>query len=320
MKTAILQTTALCALALAASLTPGRADTFDSGAFSIPFQTIADPGNAADTTGYGAVSYTYRMGIIDVSQAMINSALTDGPFASGSLGTGTWTGNQPSANITWYQAAAFVNWLNTSQGYTAAYNLSYLGGGNYTLTPWSAGQAALGGTDLYRNGGAYYFLPTENEFYKAAFYDPNRGGPGIGGYWNYADGSNSAPTATTGGTTPGTAVYTAGATIPSGPAAVDQAGGLSPYGTQGQDGNVYQWMESSATGTFGGADTRVVRGGAYNSSSAALLSTFRSPLSPNTAAGVYGFRVASVPEPSSALLIVGAGIFSLLQWRRRPSF
>ena len=37
-----------------------------------------------------------------------------------------------------------------------------------------------------------YFIPSENEWYKAAYYDPTLNG-GTGGYWTYPTKTNTAP-------------------------------------------------------------------------------------------------------------------------------
>lgn len=148
---------------------------------------------------------------------------------------GSWLGDQPATSINWFQAAAFVNWLNTNQGYSPAYNITYSGGlnGFYSMSLWPSNQAwTLGGTNLYRNANCCYFLPSENEWYKAAYYDSNKNN-GLGGYWQYSDGMNSLPVAVASGTAAGTAVYFNGAYLFS-PATVTQSGGLSPYGTMGQ--------------------------------------------------------------------------------------
>ena len=92
-----------------------RADSFGTtgNEFTIDFVGIGNAGNAADTTGYGAVSYNYRMGTYEISRNAIDKAT-----ASGMVGVtaGPWLGNRPAATITWFQAAAFANWLNTSTG------------------------------------------------------------------------------------------------------------------------------------------------------------------------------------------------------------
>ncbi|MCX5954038.1 MAG: SUMF1/EgtB/PvdO family nonheme iron enzyme [Cyanobacteria bacterium] len=104
-------------------------------------------------------------------------------------------------------------------------------------------------------------MPSYNEWYKAAFYDPNKSGGA--GYWNYATGSDSAPTSVTGGTNANTAVYNQTA-----PADVTNAGGLSAYGVMSLNGNAREWEESSCDLTAGnyntnGNSTRGYRGGNY---------------------------------------------------------
>jgi len=203
--------------------------TFGSGAntFNIDFLTIGNAGNAADTS-YGAVPYDYRMGKYEISQNAITKATASG---MANVTAGAWTGNQPAANIDWYEAAAFVNWLNTSTGKTAAYDLAW-NGFAWSMTLWSSEQAwTAGGTNLYRNKDAFYFLPSENEWYKAAYYNPAGSD-----YFLYPTASSSVPTAVASGTGAGTAVYAQ--PIERGPAGVDDAGALSSYGTMGQGGEV----------------------------------------------------------------------------------
>ncbi|MFM7374218.1 MAG: SUMF1/EgtB/PvdO family nonheme iron enzyme, partial [Chthoniobacterales bacterium] len=147
-----------------------QADTFGSGsnAFTIDFVSIGNAGNAADTNSYGAVPYQYRVGTYEITQDAITKATASG---MANVTAGPWTGNQPAANISWYEAAAFVNWLNTSTGKQAAYNLTF--SGSWSMTLWSSGNAwQAGGENLYRNKDAFYFLPSENEWYKAAYYNP----------------------------------------------------------------------------------------------------------------------------------------------------
>jgi sulfatase modifying factor 1 len=178
-----------------------HADTFGTtgNEFTIDFVTVGNTGNAADTTGFGAVPYEYRMGTYEISQDAIDKATASG---MANVVAGAWTGNQPAANISWYEAAAFVNFLNTSSGKTAAYNLSWSGTA-WSMTLQSSSNAwTLGGTNLYRNKNAFYFLPSENEWYKAAYY--NAAGTN---YFLYPTASSSIPTAVASGTNAGSAVY-----------------------------------------------------------------------------------------------------------------
>ena len=290
-----------------------QADSFGTSGneFTIDFVTIGNAGNAADTTTYGAVPYEYRVGKYEITQDAITKATASG---MANVTAGAWTGNQPAANITWYEAAAFVNWLNTSTGKTAAYNLTF--SGNWSMNLWSSADAwQLGGENLYRNKDAFYFLPSENEWYKAAYY--NAAGTN---YFLYPTASSTAPTAVASGTSAGTAVYDSAA---SDPAIVASAGGLSPYGTMGQGGNVFEWNESAFDGSnSSSSENRALRGGGWFSSSFGLRSSTRFDSVPSGEAVSYGFRVASpvaVPEPSTyamALAGLACGGYSMFSRRR----
>ncbi len=50
-----------------------HADSFGSGAFTMDFVTIGNAGNAADDTTYGSVGYSYRIGVNEVSERMIDA-------------------------------------------------------------------------------------------------------------------------------------------------------------------------------------------------------------------------------------------------------
>ena len=285
-----------------------QADTFGSGAntFEISFVNIGDVGNAADTTGYGAVPYEYRIGKYEISQDAITKATASG---MADVTAGPWTSNQPAATISWYDAAAFVNWLNTSTGHQAAYDLTF--SSSWSMNMWDSANAwTLGGTNLYRHKDAYYFLPSETEWYKAAYYNPEGAN-----YYLYPTASDIAPNPVTSGADAGTAVYQFSTSTP--PAGVDVAGGLSRYITMGQGGNVWEWNESA----FDGAndlttEDRSVRGGGRDNTANDLRSTDRGIAVPYLEDNNIGFRVASVPEPSTyaLLLITGAGA---LWWARR---
>ena len=287
-----------------------QADTFGTSGneFTIDFVDIGNTGNTADTTSYGAVPYEYRAGVNEISQNDIAKATASG---MANVTAGPWTGNQPAATISWYEAAAFVNFLNTNSAKTAAYDLAW-DGSAWSMNLWSSGQAwTAGGTNLYRNKDAFYFLPSENEWYKAAYY--NAAGTN---YFVYPTGSDTAPTAVASGTNAGNAVYNNVASVP---AVVDSAGGLSPYGTMGQGGNVFEWNESAFDGlNSSSSEGRAIRGGYWLNPENSLRSSSRSNLGPSFEDSNVGFRVASVPEPSTyALVLLGAGAVCL--WKRRKS-
>ena len=322
---------AMALLATAGGVAPSQAGTvtFGSGAntFNMEFVTIGNPGNAADTTGEpnsaGAVGYTYGIGKFEVSEDMINkyNALNPGlQISKDTRGT-----NKPATRVSWNEAARFVNWLNTSTGNQAAYKFT-TSGVNDDIALWQSGDAGYDELNPYRNSLAKYFLPSYNEWYKAAYYDPNKLGLGVGGYWDYPTGSDSAPTPTSGGTTAGTAVY--GQDFNQGPADVANAGGESPYGVMGLGGNVWEWEESSGDlANSSGSSSRGLRGGAWGYlSDYDLSSSSRNDFEPDFEDDSNGFRVASlpsseppaVPEPTS-MAIFGLGALGMAYRARRKS-
>ena len=298
---------AACCLVIQSS---ARADIFGTSGseFTIDFVSIGNPGNAADTTGYGAVPYEYRLGTGEISQDAIDKATASGMT---DVTAGPWTGDQPAANLNWYEAAAFVNFLNTNSGKTAAYDLSWSGTA-WSMALWSSEQAwTVGGTNLYRNKNAYYFLPSENEWYKAA-YDNAAGSA----YFPYPTASSTAPIAVASGTQPDSAVYFQTNQIS--PAEVTAAGGLSPYGTMGQGGNVWEWTETALSGDNDSpTNVRTIRGGGWTSPESQLISSFRSSNGfPDGERTFIGFRVASIPEPSTYALLLATGA---LWWATRKA-
>jgi len=290
------------------------ADSFGGGAFTMDFADISG-GTVADDTGYGAVANDYRMGVPEVSRTMVDSynTLSGGPTITLQDMT-SWGGNgpnRPATGVSWNEAARFMNWLNTSSGSVAAYKFT-TGCGNDNIELWTAGDAGYDPDNPFRNSGARYFLPSEDEWYRAAYYDPS-----ASVYYDYATGSDTAPTAVASGTGSGTAVYDQ--LWSAGPADITNAGGLSPFGTMGQNGNVWEWGESGSTPPNDSADeSRVARGGAWYSDSSYLQSSSRYSYSPTfeNNAGL-GFRVAAVPEPSGLSLMVIGALGLLLKRKRR---
>jgi len=282
-------------------------ETFGSGAnaFTMDFVTIGNPGNAADTTGSpnpaGSVSYIYNIGKYEVSRGQIDKANLAGGLGI-TYSSYSSTANKPATGIDWHEAAGFVNWLNTSTGNTAAYK--FVGG---TFQLWSPTDAGYNANNMFRNSLAKYWLPSRDEWYKGAY------GKADGSWSNFPNGTDSAPTAVAGGTDPNTAVYGGQA----GPADINNAGGLSAYGTMAQGGNVWEWNETAFDGTNNTADeNRELRGGSWNFYSYGLEDRTRSIKSPSDY-NPNGFRVASsVPEPSSLSLLALGGVAVALRRRR----
>jgi formylglycine-generating enzyme required for sulfatase activity len=206
-----------------------------------------------------------------------------------------------------------VNWLNTSKGYAPAYKFAVQPGGvgysaNANALLWDPLDPGYNAANLYRNSLAKYFLPTTDEWYKAAYYDANSGV-----YYDYPTGSNAAPAGVGSGTAAGTAVYTQ--PFGNGPADVYLAGGLSPYGTMGQGGNVFELEETDFNLLNGpSSDARGLRGGYWSSGALNLVSTNRVSSAPTNQQNFIGFLVVYIPEPSTVLLAALAGLG--IMWRR----
>lgn len=209
-------------------------DSFGSGtnAFSIVFLRVGDPGNgnSGPPNNAGAVGYEYRIGKYETSEDQVNKANVLGGLKIALSARGP---NKPATMMKLVERARFVNWLNTSTGHHAAYHLD--GQGNWLL--WPVEEAwQLGSTNLYRHKDAFYFLPNVDEWYKAGYYDGVR-------YRTYATCSDQTPIPVIAGQVGGTAVY--GQSSNAEPADVDDAGGLSYYGTMGQGGNVREYLETA---------------------------------------------------------------------------
>jgi formylglycine-generating enzyme required for sulfatase activity len=289
-----------------------HADTFGSGSnqFTLDFTTIGNPGNAADTTGYGAVDYTYRIGTYSISQNQIDKATASGLQ---NVTAGAWSGDKPAANMTWYESAAFVNWLNTSKGFQPAYNLTW-SGSTWSMALWTVTDAGYDASNLYRNSLAKYFLPSENEFYKAAY-----GKSDGSGYYLYSTASDTYPTAVASGAAAGTVVFNQ--PYEQGPASIYEAGGLSSYGTMGQGGNVWQWEENAYVGSNDDPTTiRGIRAGIWHDGGYLQATDRQGYGYPNNDYNNVGFRVASViPEPSTYALFGIGAIGMLMVLRRRKT-
>ncbi|MCE2815505.1 MAG: SUMF1/EgtB/PvdO family nonheme iron enzyme [Planctomycetaceae bacterium] len=299
--------------------------TFGSGVgntFDMEFVTIGNPNNAADTKGSpssaGAVGYEYGIGKFEVSEDMIEKYNANFGTANNLVITKDTRGTaKPATSVSWNEAARFVNWLNTSTGNQAAYKFT-TSGVNDNIALWTSGDAGYDVNNKYRNSLAKYFLPSYNEWYKAAYYKPTNST-----YYNFANGSDTAPTPVASGTGAGTAVYEQ--SFDQGPADVMLAGGLSPYGVMGLGGNVFEWEESSEDlANSSGFSLRGFRGGFWDYSSNDLSSWTRNSDYPSNVYDSLGFRVASlsssappaVPEPSMMVIGTLFGLGGLMAKRR----
>ena len=321
-------------------------ETFGSGAnqFSIDFVETGNPNNLSRTVNtnssttlsgsfipanpqeVGSVNYTYKIGKFEINRDIITkfNALQTIPISMGDLthygGYGDIS-KRPATRISWNQAARFVNWLNISQGYHAAYYFPTTGPNDnvaeWPLPPNQGYITIIGGpvdyspgdygkSTRFRHPEAYYFLPSVNEWYKAAYGSPD------GGWYDYTNGSNIAPISSSGGLLG--AVYGDYRIV--GPADVDNAGELSAWGTMAQGGNAVELTESAIDGYFTNPNEfRAIMGGSWRGleDSRSLYTS----LQPSDYFDYAGFRVASVPEPSSLSLLLAGGAVLMVGMRRK---
>jgi sulfatase modifying factor 1 len=298
---------------------------------TIDWVPVGDPGNATDVTGYGAVADAFQIGKYETTiqqyADFLNAAAKSDPYSlwnasmasdlnsagisrsgdsgsynysvigpSGSTPAGASSpGNRPITYVSWWDAARFANWMHNGQGSGSTET------GAYTLV---GGQTS--GTAPAKNPSAQFYIPTEDQWYKAAYY---KGGGTNAGYWDYATQSDTAP-----GNTIGSGASQANYNI--GVYAVTQSSSYlesqnyltdvgaftnspSAYGTFDQSGNVYEWTD--LTGAAG--SSRGQRGGYWiDVGGFNLSSSGRASVGTYNEHDSFGFRLASpvaVPEPST---------------------
>lgn len=310
-------------------------------AITIDWVTVGNPGNAADsTTGYGNVNYEYRIGKYEVTIAQytefLNAVAASDPFSlyswsmgfgvptagisrSGAAGSYTYSvigpfgpvqipqataANRPITHVSWFDAARFANWMHNGQGAGSTET------GAYTLN------GATSGTAPGLNPGAQFSIPTQNEWYKAAYYSPVLNS-GSGGYYTFATQSDTQP-----GNVIGSAVNQAN--YYAGNFSMTQLNGYSSsqnyltdvgaftnsasyYGTFDQNGNVSEWND--LTGSPSSNVGR--RGGSWADDGRELQSTVGRESASSEEQEYTGFRLAS-PATTAIPEIDPAGLGSVL--------
>ena len=324
-------TLGLAVLAGISLVTPAMA------AFNMEYVSVGNVGNTADTADgnsgtagvqrYGSVDHAYNIGKYEVTNtqyaqflnavdptganangiynASMGSNIRGGiTYTSGSASGSKYTtrtnmGDKPVNYVSWFDAARFTNWMATGNTET----------GSYTLNGATSGI-------ITKNVGATVYIPSEDEWYKAAYSNPANTS-----YSLYPTQSNTAPTiaaadASGNISNPGANVanYNNGADWNAqngNVTTVGSAGAASFYGTFDQGGNVYEWNDAIIDSSRG------LRGGSWNYGDGYLASSFRHGLVPSGGeVDSFGFRVASIPEPTSVVLTMLAGGMLLIRRKR----
>ncbi len=280
----------------------------EAPAVTIDSTPIGNPGNACDpqTRGcLGAVDYAYSIGTYEITNAQYAEFLnakaasdTHGLYNTSMGSTADFGGitragvsgayryraiagreNIPVNYVSFYDALRFANWMNNGQGTgdteTGAYTL--LGG---TSTPSN-------GSAVTRNSGATIFLPSHDEWYKAAYYSPL-----ITGYFDYPASSDmqtisAEPTATANRANCNSAV---GDLTDRG----SYTGSASPYGTFDQAGNVWEWNEAIVKGSLRGRSG----GSFYHERADHFAASSTGGIGPTVESANVGFRVVRIASPA----------------------
>lgn len=271
--------------------------------------TVGDPGNAPNAGGFGAVPYTFQISAYEVTigqyAEFLNAVAASDPFElyhemmalsanaagierSGDPGSYTYrvlgSALRPITYVNWWDAARFCNWLHNGQGSGSTEE------GAYRL------KGAVEGYPPKASDKARFTIPTENEWFKAAFY---KGGGTNAGYWTYATQSDEPPSnAPKAGKNrvnyraKGRFCMTQENTYSRETPYLTDVGQFSEspsaYGTFDQHGNVQEWndldgLSSEARGILGGSWYQGV-----------FFLNFREGRStPNYETNTTGFRVAS---------------------------
>jgi len=285
---------------------------------SIAWSTVGNSGNTADpASGYGAVGYEYRIGTFEVTNAQYTAFLnavaasdpnelyntnmgTDprgGIIRTGSNGSYAYSvksnmGNKPVNYVSWYDAARMCNWMTSGQGSGGTET------GVYSLT----GATSIATITRDLSNPSQVFIPSENEWYKAAFHQPASLGGDDDDYWLYATMSNTDPVVAVASITgdvanPGQEVVNYGNAADwngqnGNVTTVGSAGNTSHYGSFDMNGNIWEWNETLIDAARG------LRGGSFNLSEVGLRSSNRNFSSPSNETSFIGFRLAApIPTP-----------------------
>lgn len=304
----------------ALAVVTGLGASIGSAAITIPTVGVGNAGNANDPlTGnlFGAMANTYRIGTNEVTNTQYTAFLNavaaadlkglysismPGITRAGEAGSYTYTtvdgrGNMPVTYVSFADSARFCNWLHNGQP-TGEQNNSTTEDGAYLLT-----NAAITNNTITRKAGWQWALPSENEWYKAAYHQPQADGGDTDGYWAYPIGDNAIE--------PGDANYRY--PPPAGPSSLMEVGSFAAnyYGTYDMAGNVFEWTEAVFPDSGRGT-----RGGSFVFSENFIVASRREDAALLNESDDIGFRVVAVPAPGAAALL---GLGGLMASRRRRS-
>ena len=275
----------------------GVAYTYNIGTFEVTAGQYRDFLNAVDPAG----SNPYGVYLINMEEATAgckitwNAGSTTYDFSGRPSGTEADWENRPVNFVSWGDAARFCNWLHNDQPTgqlteDPAQDAGLTEDGSYYLDGATTVVELIA---IVREPDATWVIPSEDEWYKAAYYD---GGSDV--YYDYSTISDNVPSNQLGDPTdPGNnaTFYDGGFTIGH-PYYRTEVGAHensdSPYATFDQGGNLWEWNEAVLYVSYRG-----LRGGSWGHDDFELSAALRSYSNPSYENHDKGFRVAEVvPE------------------------
>jgi formylglycine-generating enzyme required for sulfatase activity len=314
-----------------------------AGAVNILYVAVRDTGNACDLQPpdcFGAVDHDYAISRYEVTNtqyaeflnAVATSTDTYGLYSPSMDGHGIsypivpigferlyevepGFESKPVVWVSFWDALRFANWLHNGQP-QGLQDETTTEDGAYTLTA-----DGVADNTIARNEGAQVFVPSEEEWYKAAYYDA-----ALGAYFDYPTRTDAAPVSelpmggansanfydpTTGFAVTGSPTYVASIDYRTDVGAY--ASSSSPYGTFDQGGNVWEWNEEIFPGPSRGR-----RGGSWGNVVFSVSVSGRESKGPGEDSDAIGFRVArTIPEPGEVLLVLTGGVVLAAARRQR---
>ncbi len=184
---------------------------------------------------------------------------------------------KPAVFVSFWSAVRFTNWLHNGEP-SGPQGSATTEDGAYTLT-----SAALATNSVVRNPTARFFIPTEDEWYKAAFYDA-----AAHAYYAYPAISNAQILCTAPAGAPANS-----ANCSSAAPGLTRVGAYvrspGPHKTFDQGGNAFEWNETVKNyGTMRG-----LSGGSWGSSAAGLEAGSSAYGSPTAGFNQTGFRIGT---------------------------
>jgi len=292
--------------------------------------TVTDPGNDpiyrdghgnAFDRDVGSVAYTYQMSRTELTWGQYAEFVTAyRPYWTGHPNDGNFTGlpiytndggqtyqilpgyEHVAATPSWGLCALYANWLHNGKASGAwAFESGAYDTSDWVWSPTAPSEVLVG--NFEHSPDARFWIPSEDEWIKAAYYDPNRYGEGQPGYWEHPNQSDEP--------TPADQTSASGYSDPPLPVG-SYPDTQSPWGLLDLSGGAREWVSDRQSSPY---DTVFITHGSKVGEFvwADTDWLFITPMPWTPAEGITGLRLAAqVPTPGT-----GVVLFGLVLWRGR---